>query len=383
MPPGKPGYQDQFLTPMDLFLEVSRGQPYLLPLEEQRQVGLDPETWFLEISPDVDPWISEIGQSRLRESGTAISYEMLLELGDEKAVRYFKAMQCNNDRPTGGSCSNALWEGVPLKAVLERFVGSLADVRRVFYWGFHKEEKHYFASSLPINRVLDTPPGQLPVFLAYKMNGRTIPVERGGPVRMIVPEAYGFKSIKWIQQMVLTNNYQANDSYALRNNDPDSYMKTVARINVHGPREFEKGSSIRLNGIAMVGMSGLKKIEYWLRPDQGTHGHLEPDDPAWEKASWTELSYDSPPKNNWGSDLPGGKLPDGIEQIREGSGGPVIWPIPYSWVLWNLILPAQEPGTYEFYVRAVDANGNAQPQPRPNRQSGYADIASVQVTVKP
>lgn len=200
---------------------------------------------------------------------------------------------------------------------------------------------------------------------------------------MIVPEAYGFKSIKWIQQMVLTNNYQANDSYALRNNDPDSYMKTVARINVHGPREFEKGSSIRLNGIAMVGMSGLKKIEYWLRPDQGTHGHLEPDDPAWEKASWTELSYDSPPKNNWGSDLPGGKLPDGIEQIREGSGGPVIWPIPYSWVLWNLILPAQEPGTYEFYVRAVDANGNAQPQPRPNRQSGYADIASVQVTVKP
>ena len=37
---------------------------------------------------------------------------------------------------------------------------------------------------------------------------------------MIVPWAHGFKSIKWLQKIVLTNGYDANDTYAEQNNDP-------------------------------------------------------------------------------------------------------------------------------------------------------------------
>ena len=33
---------------------------------------------------------------------------------------------------------------------------------------------------------------------------------------MIVPWAHGFKSIKWLQHIMLTNDYQANDTYARR-----------------------------------------------------------------------------------------------------------------------------------------------------------------------
>jgi hypothetical protein len=32
------------------------------------------------------------------------------------------------------------------------------------------------------------------------------------------------------------------------------------------------------------------------------------------------------------------------------------------------------PGAYEFRVRAVDLNDFAQPEPRPNGQSGIADV---------
>jgi hypothetical protein len=219
------------------------------------------------------------------------------------------------------------------------------------------------------------------------MNGRPISVERGGPVRIIVPEAYGFKSIKWLQHMVLTNDHRANDVYATRNNDPDSYMKTVARIDMHGSREFEAGKPVRLGGIAMVGQSGLSRVEYWLRPDQGTHGKLDADDPAWAQAQWKEIPFAAPPgaagrDADWGGDLPEGKLPEGVVHIDGQTGRPRMWPIPYSWVLWNVALDDLAPGTYEFHVRAVDANGFAQPEPRPNRQSGYADIAGVQITVK-
>ena len=45
---------------------------------------------------------------------------------------------------------------------------------------------------------------------------------------MIVPWAHGFKSIKWLQRIMLTNDYKANDTYADANNDPDSYLKTMA-----------------------------------------------------------------------------------------------------------------------------------------------------------
>ena len=47
---------------------------------------------------------------------------------------------------------------------------------------------------------------------------------------MVVPRGHGFKSVKWLQRIVLTNDYKANDTYALQNNDPESYLKTAAYI---------------------------------------------------------------------------------------------------------------------------------------------------------
>ena len=76
---------------------------------------------------------------------------------------------------------------------------------------------------------------------------------------MIVPWAHGFKSIKWLQRIVLTNDFKANDTYADANNDPDSYLKTMARMD-DSPEKFPAGKPITLTGIAMVGWSGLKRV---------------------------------------------------------------------------------------------------------------------------
>ena len=85
-------------------------------------------------------------------------------------------------------------------------------------------------SSLPAGRVLEEAPGEMPVILAYKLNGEFLTGRRGGPVRMLVPEAYGFKSIKWLQRIVFTNNHQSDDTYANGNNDINSWLKTFARF---------------------------------------------------------------------------------------------------------------------------------------------------------
>jgi DMSO/TMAO reductase YedYZ molybdopterin-dependent catalytic subunit len=113
-------------------------------------------------------------------------------------------MQCLNiPTPLG----QGLWEGVPLREVL-RLCGTMRNVRRIYYWGFQNNDpKQLFQSSLSYTQAMETPPGELPAFLAYRLNGEPIPLIRGGPVRMVIPWAHGFKSIKWLQHIVVTNDY--------------------------------------------------------------------------------------------------------------------------------------------------------------------------------
>jgi DMSO/TMAO reductase YedYZ molybdopterin-dependent catalytic subunit len=373
MSKAKADYQRNFLTPAGSFYEVTRGKPYLLDEDARRHAGLTPETWRLEIVPDEPPWRPELERTIRESDGSALTFEDLDTLFKTHPIRCVKTMQCLMDSPTGGLCSNGFWEGVPLRDVLAR-VGRMRNVRRLFYTGYHELPGHRFASSLAISEVLETPPGHLPIFLAFRLNGQPLPIERGGPVRVVVPEAYGFKSIKWLRRIVLTNNYQANDTYAeVQNNDPQSPMKTLARLDVHLAQSYRRGEPILLRGVAIVGASGLERVEYWIRPDQGTHGVLSDDDPAWARAEWKEADLQKEAPRNWAEGMPGGVFPAGVIFV-DPSQRPKVWPLPFSWVAWRVRLEAPEPGAYEFRVRTIDQNGFAQPEPRPNRQSGIADI---------
>jgi DMSO/TMAO reductase YedYZ molybdopterin-dependent catalytic subunit len=382
----KPGYQRNFLTPAESFYEVTRSRPYLLSEDERHHAGLTPETWRLEIVGDGPPWQPVLKHTRRAADGTALRYKDLADLFVARPVRCVKTMQCLLDFPARGLCSNALWEGVALRDVLLG-LGRLTKVRRLFYWGYHANPKEKFVSSLSLSEILETPPGHLPVFLAMRLNGRPIPIERGGPVRMLVPECYGFKSIKWLNQIVLTNDFRANDTYATEMGDvphaPDPFapMKTVARLDVHASQEYRRGGPVALRGVAIVGASGLKRVEYWLRPDQGTHGVLDPDDPAWSQAAWKQAEFPTRPPDRFAAGLPDDRFPEGVTFLSSESGRPQVWPLPFSWVPWSLTLEGLAVGAYEFRVRAIDTNGFAQPEPRPNPQSGIADIPCMTFVV--
>jgi len=363
-----------FLTPAGSFYEVTRGKPYLLANEARVKAGLTPETWKLEIVPDDAPWKPALLKTCTIADGTAITMKDLEALYQARPIRCIKTLQCLLDEPSRGFCSNGFWEGVALRDVLAR-LGRLKSVRRLFYSGYYENPKHRFASSLALSEVLETTPGHLPVFLAFGLNGQPLPIERGGPVRMLVPESYGFKSIKWLNKIVLTNDYRANDSYATEApNDPQTTMKTLARLDVHAPSKYGRGQAATMHGIATVGASGLKRVEYWLRPDQGTHGKLDPDDPAWQKAEWRPTELPGKPPVRWAEGLPDGRYPDNVFFLDKLTGEPKLWPLPFSWAPWSVRLENLAAGAYEFRVRAIDLNDFAQPEPRPNPQSGIADV---------
>jgi len=346
-----------FLTPPAVFGDVERGNPlpYTLPSDVRRRVGLERETWRLEILTDPN------SDSRI-EQPLSIDFESLLRLGEQHGVRYIKALTCNN---IGEPLGVGLWEGVPLRELIW-MTRPVENIRRVYYYGYHNDDPaQVFQSSLPIGRVLEDPPGELPVLVGYRLNGEFLSGKRGGPVRMVVPEAYGFKSVKWLQRVVLTNDWQANDTYALGNNDLESPMKTFARF-VRVPESVPAGERIEVTGLAQVGVSGLAQVQCWM---SRAADESAPD--------WRDATILGPPEQ-WGGGVD--RLPPTPLQVDD-QGAPLNWPMRYAVAHWTITLDGQPAGHYTLRCRTIDNNGIAQPMPRPFAKSGRAEIEVARIEV--
>ena len=365
----------EYLTPESRFAGGGRGKPapYELTPEQRRAVGLDRDTWQLEVVADPQSDV-RIERPLSKELGTQLDWKGLMALAEKHSVRYMKVMTCLNvDRIYG----MGLWEGVPLREVVW-LTRPQANLRRVWYHGYNSDAAKPgpgFQSSMSINRVLEDPPGEQPIILAYKMNGEWLAPKRGGPVRLLVPDGYGFKSIKWLQRVVLTNNPDPNDTYAGQNNDVDSPMKTFARF-LETPQKLKAGQPAAITGVAQVGMSGLSKVQYCLRPQGQT---VPPDDPYLAQADWRDAEI-LPPPERWGGGLPAGPLPP-IPRQFNAQGRPLGWPLRNAIAHWAAVLIAPSAGQYELCCRTIDANGIAQPRPRPLAKSGRNEIQRLPTSV--
>jgi len=352
----------EYLTPADKFIVQRRGNPVLseIPSEKLAGIGLTRETWKLEILPDPDS-NSDLGNPLTKEKGNAIDWSTLMKYAENHAVTFLHVLTCTNyPKPYG----MGLWEGVPLRDIFWK-AEPKKNIRRIFYNGYHNDDpKQNFQSSLPIHRVLEEAPGELPITLCYKLNGQYISQANGGPVRLIAPGYYGNRSIKWLQQILVTNNHHANDTYAESNNDVESPIKSYARF-IQVPKKVKSGQQFAITGLAQVGIRGLGKVQYWVNP---VGSPLAEDDPYLTKGKWRDAII-LPPPAKWGRDLPDGKLPKGL-QFDPKTGQPFTWPIINTIVHWAALVKVNASGEYDLRCRSVDAMGVAQPMPRPFGRSG-------------
>jgi DMSO/TMAO reductase YedYZ molybdopterin-dependent catalytic subunit len=365
----------EYLTSEDKFRNIGRGKPppHELPPETLRAVGLHPDTWQLEVVPDPDT-DARVDNPLSKERGTALTWDALMRLAEKHAVRYLHVMTCLNvAQPLG----MGLWEGVPLRVVVW-MAEPMENIRRAFFYGYHNDDpKQLFQSSLPIGRVLEDPPGQPPVLLCYKLNNRWLSPARGAPVRMLVPDAYGFKSVKWLTRVVLSNLFHANDTYAQWNNDIDTSLKTFARF-VSYPRTSPPGQPIPATGLAQVGISGLSRVQVWLHPQTAP---LPSDDPSLSRGDWKDAEILAAPER-WGGDLPDGRMPQPPVGFDPATGKPDTWPMRFALAHWAILLPGVPSGAYDLRCRTIDAAGHEQPMPRPFPKSGRNAIQQVTVRVQ-
>ncbi|HYE74954.1 MAG TPA: molybdopterin-dependent oxidoreductase [Blastocatellia bacterium] len=89
----------------------------------------------------------------------------------------------------------AEWTGVPLSRVLDA-AGLLPNARFVSFYSYDD-----WADSIDLLDALHPQ-----TLLAYGMNGRDLPVQHGAPVRLRVETQLGYKSMKYLQRIVVTSD---------------------------------------------------------------------------------------------------------------------------------------------------------------------------------
>jgi DMSO/TMAO reductase YedYZ molybdopterin-dependent catalytic subunit len=134
---------------------------------------------FADWSLSVDGMVARPASFSLAELKTYPSRSQITQLACEEGWSYI-----------------AEWIGVPLSHILEA-VGAHPQARYVAYFSI---DSNWWDS-------IDMAEAHHPqTFLAYGMNGGEIPVGNGGPLRMRVPRQLGYKSVKFITQLTVTDS---------------------------------------------------------------------------------------------------------------------------------------------------------------------------------
>lgn len=95
---------------------------------------------------------------------------------------------------------NVEWEGVPLTCLMEE-AGVLPEAQYMWSRGadfgeFNGVPSRFYQKDLPIHVAWH---GK--VLLATHINGEPLPVRRGAPLRLVVPDFYGTNSTKWLTRL--------------------------------------------------------------------------------------------------------------------------------------------------------------------------------------
>ena len=88
-----------------------------------------------------------------------------------------------------------LWEGVRVEDLLEG-AGVMPSANTVI---FHAEDG--YSTSLPLDYVTDHD-----ILLAFSMNGVTLPAERGYPFQLVAEDRWGYKWIKWVTEIEVSDD---------------------------------------------------------------------------------------------------------------------------------------------------------------------------------
>lgn len=134
--------------------------------------------------PALSPADYRLTVDGLVDSPLRLSLDELEKLGGQTVIRNFQCV-------TGWVVPNVAWTGITL-----RRLAAIAKVRpEARYVTFYSGDGVY-TDSLSVEQA-----ARPDIMLAYRIDGQPLPREQGYPVRLIVPDMYGYKSVKWVRRV--------------------------------------------------------------------------------------------------------------------------------------------------------------------------------------
>ncbi|MEY2227189.1 MULTISPECIES: sulfite oxidase [Streptomyces] len=241
---------------------------------------------------------------------------------------------------TLGAIGVARWRGARLSDVL-RLAGVTRGAVDVLPRGLDEEvvangvNLGRVRRPLPISKALDD------VLLAYEMNGRPLPPDHGGPVRLVVPDWVGISSIKWVGDIEVSGEALYSpwntDMYRLFGPEhPAQGGAPLTRQTLKSAFELELGATVPVHRTRLLTGRSWSAAAPVTRIDVSTDGGDH-----WRRAHL----HDTPRRGGW-----------------------VRWSVPWT---------PRATGATSLLARATDATGRTQPETSVHNTQGYLFDAVV------
>lgn len=139
--------------------------------------------------PEFDPATWRLTIDGLVEQPLELGYDDLLALPRADQVSDFRCV-------TGWGVENVRWAGV-------RFVDLLREARPLgsATWVEFGSGEEAYVDGLALEHVLAPD-----VMLAYELDGAPLSRPHGSPARVVIPQMYGYKGVKWCNRVTLVDH---------------------------------------------------------------------------------------------------------------------------------------------------------------------------------
>jgi len=168
-------YEGELLSPISEFRENSIKGPQYIDIEDY-----------------------ELQVNGLVATPVAFTYDEVI--GDHDIYKKVVRLQC-----VEGWVVNILWEGVRVNDLLAA-AGPLPEARTVIFHAYDG-----YTTSFPVEYFEDND-----ILMAYKMNDIVIPPERGFPFELVAESKWGYKWIKWITRIELSDDTDYRGYWEMR-----------------------------------------------------------------------------------------------------------------------------------------------------------------------
>jgi DMSO/TMAO reductase YedYZ molybdopterin-dependent catalytic subunit len=205
---------------------------------------IDPAAWRLRLTVDGAPLRS-------------FSYGELL--GKERRLRYI-TLRCISNTLESDLMGTAEWGGFALEQLIDRSALP-AQVREAAFIGIEGHD-----DSLPIDEAFGDE-----TLLALGMNGKTLSRTHGFPLRLLAPNYYGCRNVKWLGEIRFVSKPYFGTWQRL------GYTKRpVVHISSHIDHMKRDGELLQFGGVSFAGTRGIHAVRVRANGGPWEAARLEP-----------------------------------------------------------------------------------------------------------